>query len=246
MAKKIYYIGEEIKLGETINWHNLQIKVTQELINSNSDKFIIKKEEKNTPEYIKLVKSDNSRVWHYGKEGEIFKVLKFHAYNNYINSNFEVGENKYIDETAAEPATTVDWLLQKARKKYPKGTEFYAANHTKDLNNKDWSLGIVVKELNYINIISGIHICADNSNKSVYFNGSWAEIVKQKLFTTKDGIDIYTGDKTIAVNKDSLLIFNPGYNTGKSPDTYWYFKEYSNALKYTNTVKIWNGTTLYM
>lgn len=85
-------------------------------------------------------------------------------------------------------------LLEEANKRYPIGTKYITANPS--TQNK----ATIIGKLCITSVLSeetvkcnGIRI-TDGWGGSVYYDGKWAEIIKDPLFTTEDGVDIYEGD----------------------------------------------------
>lgn len=123
--KIIYKKEQEVKLGDVIDYYDANITLTQDFIDRNTELFQV---EEGFPEYVKLIKSELAGVWHYGKVGEVFKVLKYYKEVDDRYSNYKVGVNNYIDKPSAEPATKEEYdkqeLFLKAKEKYPIGTKF--------------------------------------------------------------------------------------------------------------------------
>jgi len=81
----------------------------------------------------------------------------------------------------------------------------------------------------------------DNEKKIIYLNcKNWPEYfeeVKEKLFTTEDGVDIYKGDKCWAINKNGLDIPHFDCYNGISYGELIYFSTKEAAEKYIDENK---------
>ena len=81
-------------------------------------------------------------------------------------------------------------LLEEAHKRYPIGTKYISISPD--------TLGIkptVRESFMCVSTTKGLVKITDGCGGSVYYDGKWAEIVKEPLFTTEDGVDIYEGDE---------------------------------------------------
>lgn len=130
-----------------------------------------------------------------------------------------------------------DELLKEAETKYPKGTRYYAANRVgwEDVG-KDFTIGTSTGKFIYIDN-GKIHITSED-NKSIYYNGKWAKVKKEPLFITKDGVDIYEGDKYWMSSEDFYIILmeNADIEAGQAK-YYKYFSTKEAAQKYIDTFK---------
>lgn len=81
-------------------------------------------------------------------------------------------------------------LLEEVHKRYPIGTKYISISPD--------TLGIkstVRGRFMCVSTTKGLVKITDGYWGSVYYDGKWAEIVKEPLFTTEDGVDIYEGDE---------------------------------------------------
>jgi hypothetical protein len=110
--EKIYFLQEEVWLGQTIKINGLNVTVDKHLIENNPDRFLIKGDE--YPEYIK-VKEGAWCIYKMSKStdfvGKILKVIgmspKHYEYGLYFCEN---GFACYVDY--AVPATKEDYDRQ--------------------------------------------------------------------------------------------------------------------------------------
>jgi hypothetical protein len=187
---KIIYLEEkEVKMGDKVSLNGVEVTVTQQLIDDLPNLFKVEEEQEAqiVPEYVKCIK--DTGVYRGAKCGEILK--SWYSPDKSFPYRFEskYGENGYMNSesfyTFFKPSTKEAWLLQEAKRRYPKGTKF-----------KNPSTGKIC-------VASGIYNFWPYRRNSIenvteeglpYCDGQWAEIAKP-LFTTEDGVEIYEGDK---------------------------------------------------
>ena len=138
----------------------------------------------------------------------------FHSfYKEFVENNPDIFEE-----------CTKEWLLKEAEKRYPIGTKF------KSIIDEDLDLDIkeVVEyeypESQYYYIRHGkfknsIYVIVEEIGVGAcIYNGKtnkWAEIVREPLFTTEDGVDIYEGDEV------------------------WLLKRYNSEDRYIVSIRSW-------
>lgn len=202
---KIYYFQQEVKIGDKIELNGHKVTVTKQLIKDLPDKFKVKSED--IPKYVECIKEiDGIR----GAElGEILK--SWHDPNKDFCYRFESknGENGFGNLRAfyehLKPSTKEAWLLQEAKRRYPKGTKF------KDVHPNSSGLSkikeLIRNDFGIANIESNQYTYVCWWGNFNYFEESeekWAEIVKP-LFTTEDGVEIFEGDKCWFINSRELI-----------------------------------------
>ena len=119
----------------------------------------------------------------------------FHSfYKEFVENNPDIFEE-----------CTKEWLLKEAEKRYPIGTKFRSA--IEECLHDDNIVEVVeyevpnsqyyyIREGSFKNSVyaitrkMGIGACIYNGKTN-----KWAEIVREPLFTTEDGVDIYEGDE---------------------------------------------------
>lgn len=198
--KKIIYLNElEVNLGDYIEIGGMIVIVTQELIDSNPNKFKITEK---VPEYVKCIKRVMCLPSCF-KVDEIYKIIDGFIGVNGSRSTYwksPNGQEAFIESTKEE--YELQELIKEAESKYPAGTRFYSAlpgiAPIKCTSNGRASYQHVVG--NHKNIIWG-H--SNNKEKCgwLYCNGIWAEILPEKepLFQDSLGNNIYKLDSLVLV-----------------------------------------------
>lgn len=140
---KIYYLQQEVKLNDEIDFKGLKIKLTQEIIDNNPNLFILK-EETIFPEYVKCVNNGNN------SNLEIGKIYKQRL--NLMNTTSVFGIPISLIGLYFQPSTKEEYdkqqeqiiinnVIEEAKKKFPLGSKFkkgdkiYSVGRT--LDNKD-------------------------------------------------------------------------------------------------------------
>ena len=222
---KIYYLKQEVKIGDKVIIYNVDVEITQYIINNNPNLFTVEESEiKVIPEYVKCIKGESDCS--YNIIGKIYPVDNY-SYEDerlYIENdpvpicNIDlsvdtVNEGRNIDYKSA---TQQDWdnqtLLDEAKEKYPIETKFKSALIDNNCYKVDNS---------YIGFYhNGDIIVNDPTGPSIYHNGKWA---KKYLFTTEDEVDIYEGDESTAVRKKQMQIVSTCNYDGDGSDALLYF-----------------------
>ena len=188
-----YYLKQKVSLGDIIDFKGLKVEVTDNLVKSNPDLFVV--EEELLPEYWERVINTSNFT-----KGKIYKIkdrTNLEKLGNFIDdqgqTNGSAPENyKYFKPSTPEAFQRQE-LLEEAKRKYPVGTRFKSAYSNSCVE--------IVKNTNFYyhnnsditaNSIHGI---------TVYHGGNWAEVIKP-IFKSEDGVDIYEGDTIYYVRKD--------------------------------------------
>jgi hypothetical protein len=153
------------------------------------------------PDFVKCITINGMADSEWYKVGQIYPVYSTEEENifNILDSEGYHEWDKQMVWNYFEPSTKEAWLLQEAKRKYPIGAVV-------------WSLGGSGKQ----RIMSSNFKfrCSDrlsiehHSDCLVYKNGKWAEIIKEPLFTTEDGENIYDGDGYFTVDKNYKITFS--------------------------------------
>jgi len=108
----------------------------------------------------------------------------------YVNNNpFNSFYKKFVENNPdIFEECTKEWLLKEAKKRYPIGTKIKSLvdGKIKEVEGSP-QFSFNGKDL----------ICNTTSGGGAYLsmNNKWAEVVREPLFTTEDGVDIYEGDE---------------------------------------------------
>jgi len=179
MKKKIYYMTQPVEIGDKVIVNGVTLKVTEQLIEDNPDLFKVEEEQEAqiVPEYVECIKEIDGI---YGAElGEILK--SWYDPNKALCYRFasKNGENGYGNFQSFyryfKPSTKEAWLLQEAKRRYPKGTKFRSAAQP--------DKRIIISDGIFNIWASGAGV--STNGMLIYYNDQWAEIVKP-LFTTED------------------------------------------------------------
>lgn len=199
---KIYYLKEEVEIGQEIYFKGLKIKITQELIDDNPELFEVKE---NHPEYIKLLRQ-GCQVRNTGEkaldEGKIYKVISI-----YINPYYDLGYILEFDSIKAKIAYNSNdksrYLIVSSKEDYLIQEANNRGFNKVGIRIKNKGLQPSCKENEVISIKYKYESKYDrlwlkNATKltysiCIYDSGKWAEIEKP-IFTTSDGINIYEED----------------------------------------------------
>jgi hypothetical protein len=203
---KIYYFQQEVKIGDKIELNGHKVTVTKQLIKDLPDKFKVKSED--IPKYVECIKDIGSI--RDAKWGEILKAWYDSDKSFPYRFESKYGENGYMNSesfyTFFKPSTKEAWLLQEAKRRYPKGTKFTILDNEvftsdgKFRYNNSWSgHGDKRQTVQCAVVEDGVLDCSVWDSVS-----GWAEIVKP-LFTTEDRVDIYEGDKCWFINSRELI-----------------------------------------
>lgn len=181
--KKIYYYKQEVKMGDKVSINDALVTVTPQLIDDFSNRFTTINDTVKEREYVECIKLVGGNSW--PKVGEILPVTEPDCNGQQaIQGVCMVGSFAY--NNCFKPATKMDWLLQEAERKYPKGTKFKSPAQ----------LGTrIATSTGKFTAWDGCSdgVCTDGM--LVYFDNKWAEIVKEPLFITEDGVEIFEGDE---------------------------------------------------
>ena len=236
---KIYYYQKEVKLGDTIEVNGIKLTITQELIDNNFDKFIVKKE---VPEYVECIR--HSKKYKEYTVGKIYPVEKgrVRTDNGYLGQNKLPSDLKnHYNNTDFKPSTkeafTRQEFLKEANNKYSVGD--------KVINVVDFHSSWVIKgKLMWYNnrIVDSSNYCTIYDNYSC----KWATII-DPLFTTSDGVKIYPNEgcwgvyiKEFPIGKYETNHIYSGIGVKKKPDPAW-FKTFSTmdaAIDYIKTLNL--------
>jgi hypothetical protein len=214
------------------------LKVTQELIDSNPNLFVVKEE---VPEYVECIEGTGCSK--HNIEGNIYKIESF---NNgvlkvlgisicFINLNHRILSNAVNYKSSTKEAYDRQELLKEAKLKYPVGTRYIST-----YAGKIYTLcGIIMFSSDESRVVNP-------SGGTLYQNGKWATIL-QPIFKTQDGVDMYEGDKfygvyqhinTLISHSNSLSYkFTVGSNAPNSDDAIW-FSTKQLAQDYINANKV--------
>jgi hypothetical protein len=177
---KIYYYQQEVKIGDKVVINGVALKVTEQLIEDNPDLFKVA-EEQEILEYVECTKLVRGNTW--PAIGEILPVTKPDCNGQQaIHNVCMVGSILY--KNCFKPSTKEAWLLQEAKRRYPKGTKFRSAAQP--------DKRIIISDGIFNIWASGAGV--STNGMLIYYNDQWAEIVKP-LFTTEDGVEIFKGDE---------------------------------------------------
>jgi hypothetical protein len=200
---KIYYYQQEVKIGDKVVINGVALKVTEQLIEDNPDLFKVA-EEQEMPEYVECIK-DAGSIPKIVKKGKIVRAT--YKSGDAFPYRFETvaGENGYGNSKVFfehfKPSTKEDYLLQEAKRRYPKGTKFKSgADNDRIRTVKEYGAYTPIEfywctSYGEPCIRSAMYNPSDFcSNPCVYVDGQWAEIVKP-IFTTEDGVEIFKGDE---------------------------------------------------
>lgn len=168
---KIYYLQQEVKLNDEIDFKGLKIKLTQEIIDNNPNLFTVK-EIIEFPEYVECVsnymKGDKLIV------GEIYKK-HFDIYYNCLNDvNFWFSDinlfNKHFKPSTKEQfekQNKIESIIEEAKIKFPIGSRIKIKG-----NDKVYTIDkrMILNNLVYhYNNDKFIYIqCKSNNNPSLY------------------------------------------------------------------------------
>lgn len=183
--KKIIYLNKlEVNLGDQIEIGGMLIKVTQELIDANPNKFEISEI---FPEYCK------NDGYFKSIPKEIFKVNLENG--NVIGTNFSYCHVQFAPSTKEE--FDKQELLKEAKKRYPIGTKFIDASEPSSTRIQ------TATSDPYFYFLPEEYISVALNGGVIYYNGKWAEIIPQKQPLFKDELenDVYRGDGLRVVNK---------------------------------------------
>ena len=190
MKKKIYYMTQPVEIGDKVIVNGVTLKVTEQLIEDNPDLFKVA-EEQEILEYVECTKLVRGNTW--PAIGEILPVTKPDCNGQQaIHNVCMVGSILY--KNCFKPSTKEAWLLQEAKRRYPKGTKFRSAAQP--------DKRIIISDGIFNIWASGAGV--STNGMLIYYNDQWAEIVKP-LFTTEDRVDIYEGDKCWFINSRELI-----------------------------------------
>ena len=188
-----------VELGDVVELCGVKVEVNENLVKNNPTMFVCVE----IPKYFKCIRSLNKKYWTIGK---IYKHESFDKYPLCIKIKSNEGEdvdmynwdmqnlsiNTFIPLTKEEVIKYENLLLLETAK------ELYKPNTV--VNNKNiigYDCGFIIKENIefWINDIGNVLCFGTNLSGSftIYCNGVWAEI-KDILFTTDDGVDIFKGD----------------------------------------------------
>lgn len=195
---KIIYLktATEVAMGSTIDLSGIKLKITEDLIKDNPDLFEVVE----IPEYVKLVRGGGNCSNHeYFRKSEalentIYKVDSIFTDNIGKSYVCKYPSKVCLRTNYCKPSTKEEYLLQEAHRMYPKGTKFKSAAQPD--NRVIISSGI----FETWSMTEGI----TTNNMLVYYNGTWANIVKP-LFKSEDGVDIYKGDTYYIVYTDKYI-----------------------------------------
>lgn len=138
---KIYYLQQEVKLNDEIDFKGLKIKLTQEIIDNNPNLFILK-EETIFPEYVKCV--NNLLLGCKSEIGKTYKTImqnsnhriKYGIIDDENKNCYIVYELRFTDFfTFFQPSTKEEYdkqqeqiiinnIIEEAKKKFPVGSKF--------------------------------------------------------------------------------------------------------------------------
>ena len=136
---KIYYLQQEVKLNDEIDFKGLKIKLTQEIIDNNPNLFTVK-EIIEFPEYVECV--SNYMVEDKLNIGKIYKTYiiindsKFGIYYNYSNDDYFLFYNVDLFNQHFKPSTKeqfekqnkIESIIEEAKIKFPIGSKFKQGN----------------------------------------------------------------------------------------------------------------------
>jgi hypothetical protein len=217
----IYYLKQEVSIGDKITINGMKITLIQEIINDNPEMFEVKEE---ITEYIKITSIDRCKNWY--RIGDIYKILDHEQdCSKYYSEAYDNGETRYdiwISGKHTEKSTKEAYdrkeLLKEAKKRFPIGTA------TGDTHSSPIKGALKVTDLEWYSD-TGIRFRVPNRTyyAYVYYRGKWAEIVKP-LFTTEDGVEIYKGDDVFIYNKSGKeVIFKFDNYFGRTSNCNLYF-----------------------
>jgi hypothetical protein len=201
---KIIYLEEkEVKMGDKVSLNGAVVTVTQQLIDDLPNLFKVQDEQEIMPEYVECIKEIDEirgaelgeilKSWYDPNKSFCYRFASKHGENGY--DNFESFYRHF------KPSTKEAWLLQEAKRRYPKGTKFTIIDNKtftsdgKFKYDESWrghgderqTIQCTVKEEGVL-------------DSSVWDSVlGWAEIVKP-LFVTEDGVEIFEGDEYLYIN----------------------------------------------
>ena len=187
------YLKQKVFLGDIIDFKGLKVEVTDNLVKSNPDLFVV--EEELLPEYWERVINTSNFT-----KGKVYKIkdrTNLEKWGNFIDdqgqTNGSAPENyKYFKPSTPEAFQRQE-LLEEAKRRYPVGTRFKSAFNN-DCKGE-------VSTTNFYWWFDTDIVVDVRGGKSVYSKGAWAEVIKP-IFKSEDGVDIYEGDTIYYVRKD--------------------------------------------
>lgn len=193
-----YYLKQKVSLGDIIDFKGLKVEVTNNLIRSNPDLFVV--EEELLPEYWECTDDGMGNEFTFSKIYKIQDRTDLEEWSNFIDdagerNGFSPRNHKHFKPSTKEAFDRQE-LLEEAKRRYPVGTRFKSA--------APWSSSefYIVKgdPINWQNTSYPDGV-GNTDFGMLYANGKWAEIIKP-IFKTEDGIDVYEGDTIYYVRKD--------------------------------------------
>lgn len=195
--KIIYLEQKEVKIGDKVSLHGVEVTVTQQLIDDLPNLFKVE-EEQEILEYVECTKLVRGNPW--PAIGDILPVTKPDCNGQQaIVGVCMVGSISY--KNCFKPSTKEAWLLQEAKRRYPEGTKFTIIDN--ETFTSDGEFEYKVSWRGHEDVRQTIQCTVkeeDTIDSSVWDSVlGWAEIVKP-LFITEDGVEIFEGDEYFYIN----------------------------------------------
>lgn len=181
----------------------------------------------NYPEFWELVVKKDYEILSFLTETGVILIPEFKGFKFFIPKDFAWDGNKHRSEK---------FML--------KNSDTYKIHSIKRLSDGEiFTIGDLVNNKKLEKITLAIHekndivLHLENLHRAVYLLKDKPLKTKQPLFTTKDGVDIFEGDKYTVVYKeyfkipvfDNKYIINKGF---KENSNYWYFSTKEKAEEY--------------